>query len=42
MTNRKPPCPWWWTRAEPISFAAEEMALWRCRLRSRLSDLCGD
>ena len=28
--------PWWWTRAEPISCAAAEMALWRCRLRSRL------
>jgi hypothetical protein len=34
--------PWWWTRAEPISFAAEETALWRCKLRSRLSSLCGE
>ena len=31
--------PWWWTRAEPISFAAEETELWRSNLRRRLSDL---
>ena len=30
---------WWWTRAEPISFAASETAVWRHRLRQRLS-LC--
>lgn len=28
--------PWWWTNPAPISFAAEEMALWRSRLRWRL------
>lgn len=28
--------PWWWTRPEPISFAAPAMASWHCRLRSRL------
>jgi hypothetical protein len=28
--------PWFWTRAEPISFARAEMALWRSALRSRL------
>lgn len=28
--------PFWWTRAEPISFARAEMALWRSALRSRL------
>ena len=33
--------PWWWTRAERISFAAAEMAWWRCALRSRLWSLCG-
>lgn len=33
--------PWWWTRAEPISFAAAEMAVYRSRLRSHLSSLCG-
>jgi len=32
--------PWWWTRAEPISFAAEEMASWRCKLQQCLSSLC--
>ena len=25
--------PWWWTRAEPISFAAQEMELWFSRQR---------
>lgn len=34
--------PWWWTRAEPINFAAEEMALWRRRQRSLLLSLCGE
>lgn len=34
--------PWWWTRAERISFAAEEMALWRSRARQLLSNLYGD
>lgn len=33
--------PWWWTRAEPISCAAQEMALFRLRLRAHLSNLCG-
>jgi hypothetical protein len=28
--------PWWWTRAEPISFAARGMELYLCRLRSLL------
>jgi len=28
--------PWWWTRAEPISFGARAMASWRSRQRSRL------
>jgi hypothetical protein len=34
--------PWWWTRAEPMPFAAEGMASWRRKLRSRLSSLCGE
>jgi hypothetical protein len=33
--------PWWWTRAEPISFGALEMDAYRSKLRSRLSSLCG-
>lgn len=33
--------PWWWTRAEPINFAAAEMALWRRRQQLLLSNLCG-
>jgi hypothetical protein len=28
--------PWWWTRAEPISFAAQETASWHSALRRRL------
>lgn len=31
--------PWWWTRAGRISFAAEEMASWRSKLRSLLLSL---
>jgi len=34
--------PWWWTRAEPISFAAQEMELWRCRHRALLESLCDE
>jgi hypothetical protein len=34
--------PWWWTRAEPISFAAAEMASWRSRAQLHLSSLCGE
>lgn len=34
--------PWWWTRAEPISFAAAEMQLYLSRLRSLLWSLCGE
>ena len=34
--------PWWWTRPEPINFAASAMASWRCALRSRLWKLCGE
>ncbi len=34
--------PWWWTRAEPISFGARETALWRSRLRSLLWSFTGD
>jgi hypothetical protein len=33
--------PWWWTRAEPISFGARGMALWRSQLRSQLRSLVG-
>ena len=33
--------PWFWTRAEPISFAAREMELYRQRLRWHLLNLCG-
>jgi len=32
--------PWWWTRAEPISFGAREMRLFRSALLWRLSILC--
>ncbi len=32
--------PWWWTRAERISFAAEEMASWRSKAQRLLSNLC--
>ena len=31
--------PWWWTRAEPISFVAAEMELWRQRQLSHLQFL---
>lgn len=31
--------PWWWTRAERISFAAQEMESYRSKLRSHLSSL---
>lgn len=34
--------PWWWTRAEQISFAAQEMESYRSRLLWRLSSLCGE
>jgi hypothetical protein len=34
--------PWWWTRAEPISFAALEMESYRQRLRWHLLNLCGE
>lgn len=34
--------PWWWTRAEPISFAARETDAYRLKLRSLLSSLCGE
>lgn len=34
--------PWWWTRAEPISFGAREVQSFRSALRSRLSSLCGE
>jgi hypothetical protein len=33
---------WWWTRAEPISFAAQEMESWLYRQRSLLESLCGE
>jgi len=33
--------PWWWTRAEPTSFGAQETESWRCALLRRLSSLCG-
>lgn len=33
--------PWFWTRAEPISSAAAEMAAYRSLLQSHLSSLCG-
>lgn len=33
--------PWWWTRAEPINFAAQEMAVFRSKVQQRLSSLCG-
>lgn len=32
--------PWWWTRAEPISFAALEISAWRLKLRSHVENLC--
>lgn len=34
--------PWWWTRPEPINCAAEEMALWRLKLRWHLSCLLNE
>lgn len=34
--------PTWWTSPARISSAAEEMELWRCKLRSRLSSLVGE
>lgn len=34
--------PWFWTRPEPISFAAREMVVFRRKLARRLSALCGD
>ena len=33
--------PWFWTRAEPISFGAREMQSFHFALQSRLSSLCG-
>jgi hypothetical protein len=33
--------PCWWTRAEPISFAAREMESYRCKLRRRLLSFFG-
>lgn len=33
--------PWFWTRAEQISCAPSETALWRSRLRSLCDSLCG-
>ena len=33
---------WWWTRAEPISFAAAEMESYRSRLRWHFENLCGE
>lgn len=32
--------PFWWGSPDPISFAQQEMASWRCALRQRLSALC--
>lgn len=34
--------PWWWTRAEPINFAAVAMASYRSKLQSHLSSLVGE
>ena len=34
--------PWWWTRPEPINFAAAEMESWRSKARSLLLSLCGE
>lgn len=34
--------PFWWTRAEPISFAAAEMVAFRSKLRWHLSNFFGD
>ena len=34
--------PWWWTNPAVTNSAASEMASYRCKLRSRLSSLCGD
>ena len=34
--------PWWWTRAEPISFAAAEMQSWLCRQRRLLWSYFGE
>lgn len=34
--------PWWWTRAERISFAAEEMESWRFRQRALLRSLTAE
>lgn len=34
--------PWWWTRADPISFARVEMALYLSRQRLLLRNLLGD
>ena len=34
--------PWWWTRAEQISFAASEMVVFHCALQSRLSTFFSD
>lgn len=33
--------PWWWTRAEPTSFGAAEMVLWRSRVQLHLCFLLG-
>lgn len=34
--------PWWWTNPGVTSCAQSEMALYRSRLQSRLSRLCGE
>ena len=34
--------PWWWTRAEPISFGAAAMASWRRAQQWHLSNLLGE
>jgi len=34
--------PWWWTRKEPISFAAWDLRSYLFRQRLRLQNLCGD
>lgn len=34
--------PWYWTRAEPISCGALETESWRCKVQSRLLNLCGE
>lgn len=34
--------PWFWTHPDVTNSVQGEMVLWHCRLRSQLSDLCGD